>query len=419
MVIRIRIRCQDEFDVLFSLSFLDEYIAEKYFPHSVLSRIVSILLQNNGPCALKKFTVNLSLMLGSLLLVFLFFEILVFRFIFIAPDIPTPVFVDGVIKHKPNQTGVMRIQNEIRAEFRINADGWNSGHADYATEKTKPRVLIIGDSYIEGLRVDYDKSVAEELERMFKGLAEVYRLGISGAPLSQYLHMLRKEALQYDPDYIVFNVVHNDFTESYLSQVGYYASSFMKLHIENGLVQQEIPPTQIPTRWYNFIRKSAVWRALAYRYQIRLQYLYNNLLAQDEERFEGNIDTQQLRKTATVNRNEIAVRYILDAANRICRENNSRLLVMMDAVRSVIYAHPEAEPDYTAGALSLNELTRDICNDLDVPFIDLHPVFLQEYRRNRQPFEFEHDGHWNRHANIMAARALHRHLQRIAPHFGK
>jgi hypothetical protein len=37
--------------------------------------------------------------------------------------------------------------------------------------------------------------------------------------------------------------------------------------------------------------------------------------------------------------------------------------------------------------------------------IDLDPLFQADYRRNRQPFEFPHDGHWNSTAHGVAADA--------------
>jgi hypothetical protein len=44
--------------------------------------------------------------------------------------------------------------------------------------------------------------------------AEVLRFGMDGAPLSQYLHVLRHEVRAFKPDVVLVQLIHNDFDES-------------------------------------------------------------------------------------------------------------------------------------------------------------------------------------------------------------
>ena len=58
------------------------------------------------------------------------------------------------------------------------------------------RVAVIGDSYVHGSFVNPDQGFPEVIERELNAAgvrAEVLRFGMDGAPLSQYLHMLRRE----------------------------------------------------------------------------------------------------------------------------------------------------------------------------------------------------------------------------------
>ena len=52
-----------------------------------------------------------------------------------------------------------RIKNAIRANYKINANGWNSGYDRYEPKKTKGkyRIAVVGDSYVEAFQVDYNK----------------------------------------------------------------------------------------------------------------------------------------------------------------------------------------------------------------------------------------------------------------------
>ncbi len=115
----------------------------------------------------------------------------------------------------------------------------------------KTRIAVIGDSFVEARQVRYDDSMAEKLERLLgEEEFEVYRFGISGASLSQYLHLLRQEVARYSPDVVVVVLIHNDFTDSYRFKAGVYSSSFLKLQVEDGVVARDIPPETYEKRWY-------------------------------------------------------------------------------------------------------------------------------------------------------------------------
>ena len=97
--------------------------------------------------------------------------------------------------------------------WRINNEGWNSP-IDYQSKSERRRIAVIGDSYIEALNVDIAESYPFLLSTALGVDYEVYSFGISGAPLSQYLNLSRYVVSEFDPDVLIFNVVHNDFEES-------------------------------------------------------------------------------------------------------------------------------------------------------------------------------------------------------------
>ena len=80
----------------------------------------------------------------------------------------------------------------------INATGLELDQALLQRAKTPGvlRVAVIGDSYVHGSFVDSTEGFPEVIERQLNAAgvrAEVLRFGMDGAPLSQYLHMLRRE----------------------------------------------------------------------------------------------------------------------------------------------------------------------------------------------------------------------------------
>lgn len=363
--------------------------------------------------SIKNILTNVAVLFASVVAACLFLEFVVCKYVLIPAEYPLLNPSGPVLKFKANQKGTYRVKDEIKADFFINANGWNSGHETYLQKKEKKRIAVVGDSYISAFMVDYNNTIAEQLETETNDEYEAYRFGIDGAPLSHYLYMLRHEALQYKPDVVVFNLIHNDFDESYRRVQGVYTNAFMKLDLSNGVVNGEIEPKKFSTRWYSFIRQSNVWRYVAVRHQVRFQGLRNLILGNTHEKkkniqYQANIDISTLKET--VSDNEIATHYILEKARDLCISNNARLIVVMDGVRQQIYKSPQGPFNYSAGALRLNSMVAKVTRELDIPFIDLHPIFAECYAQYGEHFEFIHDKHWNAKGHAVAARAVARML---------
>jgi lysophospholipase L1-like esterase len=265
------------------------------------------------------------------------------------------------------------------------------------------RVAVVGDSMVEALQVPHDRSMAERLAAELshdRKPVEVYRFGISGAPLSQYLHMIEREVLLYRPDWIVVVLVHNDFDETFRFVQGRYTSSFLKLKVAEGKVVDEVQPTPWQPGAVDWVRRTAIGRYMYYRWQVHIGAIRDLFLRSAQAatgRYEANIDVAAvLRQMPEV----AAATDYLFARMAAAQKGGTRLLLAMDGVRGALYS------DSTSSALALNELSADLARKHGLEFIDLHPVFRAEWSVSRQPFEFVSDGHWNEHGHTIAAHAI-------------
>ncbi|MGB7857201.1 MAG: hypothetical protein WBL48_15025, partial [Pseudolabrys sp.] len=73
----------------------------------------------------REITINLSLLLASIVVFLAFCELVVFRHVWLASDVPRLDYVDDVIRFASGQTGIWRLRNEIAAPYKINKQGWN------------------------------------------------------------------------------------------------------------------------------------------------------------------------------------------------------------------------------------------------------------------------------------------------------
>ena len=329
------------------------------------------------------------------------------RWLIPVTDIPRVRFVDGLITYLPGQTGVFRIENEHSAAFRINRQGWNSAHDHYPGERNeKYRIAIIGDSYVAAAQVDYRRSLAEMLEReLGADRVEVFRFGVGGAPMSQYLQMLRHVMSRYSPDSVIVVLAHNDFVPSYRSSgvnvSGRYGESLLTYRISGGAVVGENAPVSFsPTA--DWISQLATVRYVYYQH--RLKSKLQGLLSADSVRFEANIDVDSVR--AQAQSITAVILYTFEQLKLLATTHDANLLVVMDGNRALIHDGGDAETNTTEGVLFLNRLAGQIAGEHGITFLDLHPVFENDYRRNSQKLNFDFDGHWNAYAHELVGKFL-------------
>lgn len=348
---------------------------------------------------LRDIAINLGVSLGAIVTTLLVFELIVFRFLLPGSDLPWNAYSDGLIRYAPNQTGVWRVRNEIAAPYSINAQGWNSGFGDYALQRRSgvERIVVIGDSYVEGLQVPHDESLAEQISSVMIAAgqpAEVYRFAISGAPMSHYLYIAEHEVPKYRPDWIVVVVVDNDYEESFRFRPGRYTSAFLKLHTENGRVTGEIPPTPWAASWGDLFRQLAIMRFLAFRWQLKPERLSAAIFP--------DARAQPVDPDADI---KAATRYTIARLDDVARKMGAKLLIVVNGDAGAVYAGAGE-----TRARELNRITEEAAAASKASFLDLDPVFATDWRVNRQMLNFQSDGHWNPRAHWLAGAAIARYI---------
>ncbi len=355
---------------------------------------------------------KLALSAGALVVTLLFLEFVVFRFVLVPDDLLRNKTINHVVRYEPNAVAVFRHPDGNATTVRINAQGWNSRRPFYMVERAPDtlRVAVIGDSYVHAKFVEQDDSFPAVMERELKARgqhAEVYRFGMDGAPLSQYLHVLRREVLAYKPDVVVIPIVHNDFDESYRFIKTRYASSFMKLRRgEDGAVE-EIPPARFEGGSADMLRASAAFRYIYYETGLYLRakqwvsrYFWGGNEDWDPAFVSSAVDVRKIRDHAS---NRFFAGYVLKEMQMLAGKHGFRLVFAMDGVRDAIYS---GKPVETYDVWQLNVIARELTGGLGLPLVRLHDIFAEDFARTRLRHEFSFDWHWNVRGNELVGRAL-------------
>jgi len=355
---------------------------------------------------------NLLLLAAALSATVILLEHVVFRFLLVPDDLIGNVTINSVVRYQPGTSATFRHPDGSSSRITINADGWNSTKPVYPRERTpgRLRIAVIGDSYVHGAFIDVEQGFPEVMERVLAraGIdAEVFRFGMDGAPLSQYLHVLRREVVAFKPDIVVVPLIHNDFDESYRELRTRTASSFLKLTTgANGGVV-EILPSDFKPGTADALRRYRTFRYLYYKTNLYLHmksWTSRLFWGGDEEWSEEHISSAvDIRKINDHAKNRTFARYVLAEMKALAAREGIRLAFAMDGVREAIYEGRDPQ-HYEVGRL--NRIAREVTAELDLAFLDLQATFAEDYARRRERLEFTFDWHWNVHANRLVGEAI-------------
>ena len=363
----------------------------------------------------------------SLIILFILLEIIL-AFFMPLPSRPQTVFYPqtSILKFSPESGSGTYTKGkffQLRADWHINNEGWNSP-IDYKTPPDDDLIAVIGDSYVEALQVDISKSYPNLLNEMLPDSQEVYAFGKSLYPLTQYLFISRHVVEKYNPGTLIFNIVHNDFSESIkggISDVRFRSLMTVTINPDSSVTENEPVLTDFldnklnPGFLRSLVRKSRVQRYIRHHEYlgINFQRIFSNMVesvnSNDEQNqdetpeFEANINTADVFEMREQIR--IAVDY---AIGKIREENpNKRIIFVMDAPRDMIYAGKDVT---SSGAYWLHDLMDEVTQKHHVEFINLAPLMQADYRKNQQRFNSKIDWHWNEYGHQFVAETLYTYL---------
>jgi hypothetical protein len=156
--------------------------------------------------ALSGLTLSAALLVALLLTELLVRAVMPQQLILVRPDVWQPVDTLGWMLRPNIHTTINTGERTVAVV--TDADGFRIGRS--ATPGTGRRILLLGDSFMEAVQVEYEQSVAGLLEAdLTRRLAEpvrVYNAGVSGWEPSQYLLKLRRELERRPIDAVVVAV---------------------------------------------------------------------------------------------------------------------------------------------------------------------------------------------------------------------
>ena len=254
--------------------------------------------------------------------------------------------------------------NQYKKEFPTSWTANNEGlkDKDFTVAKRDKRIMILGDSYTEGVGAFNDSSFPRQLSRIladsFHHPTEVWNCGLSGSDPIYEFRLFNDKLLKYDPDMVMLVINFTDIDDA-MARGGF--DRFMSdgsVHYKNG-------------PWFEpLYEHSHIIRAL-----VHFVFRYNRLFIRPKDAL--------VRKQEAISNLETAI----DSFSKVCGHKNIKLLFVF---------HPN-EPDIKNK--DKYEVTPLIsyCQKKELPYIDIRQELYQMGidSANAQNLFWPIDGHCN------------------------
>jgi len=306
----------------------------------------------------------------------------------------------------------------VRVE--INSHGWRDDEYPYKKPPGTFRILILGDSFVEGFQVPLRDTLAKVLEQKLnkrRRNVKVINAGFGGVGTDYELLFFRREGFKYAPDLVIVGFfVGNDVQDNYRSK-GILVPGGSSLAYEKGgftvRVKQFLAQHSCAYNYFGIVlpRQSPVLAKLAMKLGLLAPQSFDEThgIAQPHylvlaKRYGQDWEkawevTQalvwQLKKEVKARGSKLAV-FSIPLREQVC-ENAWKVQLSRPAMTATQW-------DVTKPERILGEIMKEN----KIPFLSLLP-YLSE-AENRCDLYCAADGHWNSQGHRLAGQVIYRWL---------
>lgn len=365
--------------------------------------------------------------------------------------------------------------NEYNVEITINSKGLRDVETDYGKAADEFRILVLGDSYVEGMRVPLEQTFSKVLEQRLNSVDSpiVFRVinaGVSAWGSDQALLWYRNEGVKYEPDLVILGFFPgNDFLNNSealeVENFGGVRKPFFHLDgeqltlryypfdpadVPKPVTPVTVPSTAVITGEPPSAAPLQTWRPWLNRFSALYRYATPmlrdavppvarwlvrwGLMEPGQEEIDAALPAGYIPASYGVYRRPPTEQWqdaftltntLLRALDKDVTASGARLAVAILTAQEQVYPelwdglllHYPAMQDKDWDLEQPNRVLYGILDGSNIPYIDLLPVFREHVAASRTLLHLRHDGHWTPAAERLAGAAIYGFLvqNRLVP----
>lgn len=290
---------------------------------------------------------------------------------------------------------------DIVNTVRVNNYGFVNDR-DYDPLARTPLLAVIGDSYLEAAMVPFTQTAQARLAEAVAGRGRVYSFAASGAGLSQYLAWAEFVRDEFKPGGLMVTIISNDFSESLHDRDKGPGFHQFQRTADGGAVLRRTDYE--PSFIRRVLRRSALAMYVIMNLKAHAHLNIPLILGKDDKRYVANVEADT--PESFLRDSQWAADAFLDQLPARSGLAPSRILLVLDGFRPHMYDPAMLTAVQGSFWDRMREYLLTNARARGYEVIDLHPVFMQRYARDRRRFEFSTDTHWNGAGHAAVADAV-------------
>lgn len=298
--------------------------------------------------------------------------------------------------------------HDFDVRYNINRHGFRGHFPVSLQHKTKPRIVIVGDSFSFGLGVNDADTFTAKLNQRQTGV-DFLNLSIPGYSTDQQLLLVEATGNKFDADeYLLMIYLANDILDNMLSYPlqTEQAKPFFSLDEKRNLVLQNVPTPNAA--------KPATLRSMTLNTVIfgeRLQDYETSSILQGSQLWQRLLPRKAKADKDTVfkildqrlSEQKLLMKALLEKMHKQASAHNRRLRLGLLSGSSFILA-PESYSAYFQDYVRL--FLRDIGNELEIPVIDVADSMRMRKSAESSTWFYPHEGHLTAQGNLLVSDIL-------------
>ncbi len=327
-----------------------------------------------------------------------------------------PILSDyGVFLRVPNFEYEYKI-SETSQIIKLNSKGIRDYEYGYMKNDSVYRIVVIGDSFVQGSQVRLEDTTPKRLEKFLNENQtksyEVINFGFDGyGPIPEAI-LIEEEIMKYNPDLVILGYdISNDIQLLGWGAYAVFPDDFWTTE-KHDLLKKEFYHTTTDTKIRNYLRRHSMVYFLLKKTIRSLKRDPSYDLINDRY----NINQAYIKEyDPEIERNLNTTRFIFKFLKEYTQKNNVSFVVV------VIPAKEQVDLDIFNDILTKNNKTTENyelekpqrlideeLEKLNITYIDLLPHFRENNINNT--FYWKIDGHFNKQGNDFAARLIYEKL---------
>ena len=266
--------------------------------------------------------------------------------------------------------------------YNINSFGFRDTEYEIEKQPATSRIMVIGDSFTFGARVNQEDTYPKQLEKALNSLnirCQVINCGVIGHNMWQHYEVLKRKVLPFHPDLVILGLFVDDLSGSVSPN-----EKSDKYHGVNPFENRNLFGILEHSSLWNFLRNAnAIYE---YKYRYRRGYSYMETIGERKKEWGSENPTNINYKIMSGKAEKKKYLDFSDTLKKFVKLANA------EGAKVLVATIPDSVQLNEPHLQAVNLFIQQVCKNLEVPFLDLTPI-LESEKDHKSLYLFPFDAH--------------------------